>query len=108
MEYKSEQGPVTRQDLKRSVPSAWRFIRLSHNRRYLHFADYDSRREYEPGLEALEEKGKPRPPWAVTFEARLRWASLLTCSSVCSRPKHRFLGRMQRPRALCAGRVRRV
>ena len=73
MEYKSEQGPVTRQDLKRSVPSAWRFIRLSHNRRYLHFADYDARREYEPGLEALGEKGKPPPdrlPWTVTLEAQ--------------------------------------
>ncbi|KAI9846294.1 MAG: hypothetical protein M1838_001324 [Thelocarpon superellum] len=54
--YKAEHGPVTKQDLKRSVPSSWRYVRLSHNRRYLHYADFDVQGDYEPGLDALPEK----------------------------------------------------
>ncbi|KAG6999214.1 hypothetical protein G7Y79_00036g071700 [Physcia stellaris] len=54
--YKAEAGPVTKQDLKRSVPSSYRFVRLSHNRRYLHYADFDSQSSEEPELEALNEK----------------------------------------------------
>jgi engulfment/cell motility protein 1 len=40
----------------RSVPSAWRFVRLSHNRRYLHYADFDTRSATEPRLDALQDK----------------------------------------------------
>ena len=56
--YKAEGAPVTNQDLKRSVPSSYRFVKLSHNRRYLHFADFDSQGDHEPGLEALPERSK--------------------------------------------------
>lgn len=56
--YKSGSGPVTKEDLKRSAPSSYRFVRLSHNRRYLHYADFDVHGDYEPGLEDLPDKSK--------------------------------------------------
>ncbi|KAI9819568.1 MAG: hypothetical protein M1827_007018 [Pycnora praestabilis] len=56
LEYRAEGGPVTKQDLKRSVPSMWRYVRLSHNRRYLHYGDFDTQGDVEPGLDALMEK----------------------------------------------------
>jgi engulfment/cell motility protein 1 len=34
----------------------WRFIRLSYNRRYLHYADFDQKVGLDPGLDALTEK----------------------------------------------------
>ena len=56
--YRAEAGPVTKQDLKRSVPSSYRFVRLSHNRRYLHYADFESQSSEEPELDALNEKSQ--------------------------------------------------
>lgn len=56
--YKGEGGPVTKQDLKRSVPSSYRYVRLSHNRRYLHYGNFDSKGDHEPELDALPEKSK--------------------------------------------------
>ncbi|KAI9822064.1 MAG: hypothetical protein M1826_000572 [Phylliscum demangeonii] len=66
LEYRSERGggnggsgpgPVTRHDLlPRPVASGWRFVRLSHNRRHLHYAEYDERGDHDPGLELLPEK----------------------------------------------------
>lgn len=34
----------------------WRFARLSHNRRYLHYADFPQQLAHDPGLDALTEK----------------------------------------------------
>ncbi|EGO52549.1 hypothetical protein NEUTE1DRAFT_72282 [Neurospora tetrasperma FGSC 2508] len=34
----------------------WRFAKLSHNRRYLHYADFAEQTAHDPGLEALTEK----------------------------------------------------
>ncbi|OIW35214.1 ELMO/CED-12 family protein [Coniochaeta ligniaria NRRL 30616] len=34
----------------------WRFARLSHNRRYLHYADFAQQLAHDPGLDALTEK----------------------------------------------------
>ncbi|CAK7263023.1 hypothetical protein SEPCBS119000_000272 [Sporothrix epigloea] len=34
----------------------WRFARLSHNRRYLHYADFAQQLPQDPGLDALSEK----------------------------------------------------
>lgn len=58
MAYKAEAGPVTKQDLKRTVPTSYRYIRLSHNRRYLHYADFDVQGGDEPGLDMLPTKSK--------------------------------------------------
>ncbi|KAE9978344.1 hypothetical protein EG327_007431 [Venturia inaequalis] len=51
-----DSGPVTKQTINRSLPSNWRFVRLSHNRRYLHYADFDKVKEPNPGLDDLSEK----------------------------------------------------
>ncbi|KAL1903318.1 hypothetical protein Sste5346_000603 [Sporothrix stenoceras] len=37
-------------------PKAWRFTKLSHNRRYLHYADFPLQTPQDPGLDALTEK----------------------------------------------------
>lgn len=37
-------------------PKPWRFAKLSHNRRYLHYADFQERMEPDPSLDALAEK----------------------------------------------------
>ncbi|KAL7780519.1 hypothetical protein CFE70_010543 [Pyrenophora teres f. teres 0-1] len=60
LDYGSNAGPVTSKTLNRSVPSAWRFVRLSHNRRYLHYADFDDKTATEPRLDALQEKRHER------------------------------------------------
>ncbi|KAL6720765.1 hypothetical protein ACLMJK_002690 [Lecanora helva] len=54
--YKSDVGPVTRQDLKPSLSSSHRYLKLSHNRRFLHYADFEHRPTEDPGLEILHEK----------------------------------------------------
>ncbi|KAF2013141.1 engulfment and cell motility protein-like protein 2 [Aaosphaeria arxii CBS 175.79] len=56
MNYSSDLGPITSKTLDRTVPTSWRFVRLSHNRRYLHFADFEDRTEAEPRLDTLQEK----------------------------------------------------
>lgn len=35
---------------------SWRFARLSHNRRYLHYADFDAQGDYAPALTELPDK----------------------------------------------------
>ncbi|KAH7124087.1 ELMO/CED-12 family-domain-containing protein [Dendryphion nanum] len=56
MNYSTDAGPITSKTASRTVPSAWRFVRLSHNRRHLHYADFEERTEVEPRLDALHEK----------------------------------------------------
>ncbi|KAF2467534.1 uncharacterized protein BDR25DRAFT_335931 [Lindgomyces ingoldianus] len=56
MNYGADAGPITSKTLSRSVPSSWRFVRLSHNRRYLHYADFEEKMATEPRLDALSEK----------------------------------------------------
>lgn len=41
---------------KRRLHQPWRFARLSHNRRYLHYADFAQQLAHDPGLDALTEK----------------------------------------------------
>jgi len=36
----------------------WRFVKLSHNRRYLHYADFEAEAAVSPNLEDLTEKSK--------------------------------------------------
>jgi engulfment/cell motility protein 1 len=44
------------QQQKRRLYQPWRFARLSHNRRYLHYADFPAQLDHDPGLDALAEK----------------------------------------------------
>ncbi|KAF4979895.1 hypothetical protein FZEAL_3976 [Fusarium zealandicum] len=38
------------------TPTPWRYVRLSHNRRYLHYADFEDQTAEEHGLDSLSEK----------------------------------------------------
>ena len=38
------------------VSATWRFVKLSHNRRYLHYSDFPSQTEHGPTLDELHEK----------------------------------------------------
>ena len=55
LHYKSPSngGPVTKADLHPKVPTGYRFVRLSHNRRYLHYADFPTQGTSDPDLDAL-------------------------------------------------------
>ncbi|KXH57702.1 ELMO/CED-12 family protein [Colletotrichum salicis] len=46
------------ENLKRRLytPRPWRFAKLSHNRRYLHYADFEVQTAQDPGLDILTEK----------------------------------------------------
>lgn len=76
--YQNEHGPVTKQSLNlTTTPLAWRFVRLSHNRRYLHYADFDAKTDQEPRLNVLPEKGKHlyhSHPTHVTVQVEVRGA----------------------------------
>ncbi|KAH8890848.1 ELMO/CED-12 family protein [Thozetella sp. PMI_491] len=41
---------------KRRLYQPWRFAKLSHNRRFLHYADFPEKAAHDPGLDALTEK----------------------------------------------------
>ncbi|OHE98877.1 ELMO/CED-12 family protein [Colletotrichum orchidophilum] len=46
------------ENIKRRLytPRPWRFAKLSHNRRYLHYADFEVQTAQDPGLDILTEK----------------------------------------------------
>jgi engulfment/cell motility protein 1 len=74
--YSSDAGPVTSKTLSHSIPSAWRFVRLSHNRRYLHYADFDEKTAADPRLDSLHEKSKCNMPAFAVGSMCTPW---LTC-----------------------------
>ncbi|KAL8759454.1 MAG: hypothetical protein Q9199_000759 [Rusavskia elegans] len=51
---KNESGRATQADTK-SV-SQVRYVKLSHNRRYLHYADFDAKGDQDPDLDSLHQK----------------------------------------------------
>jgi hypothetical protein len=88
--YSPDAGPITSKTLTRSVPSGWRFVRLSHNRRYLHYADFDEKTATEPRLDALQEKSK------CNALCHLVWVALpLWLTHINSRSLNRLLCREQ-------------
>jgi engulfment/cell motility protein 1 len=54
----ADSGPVTKHNINRATASSWRFVRLSHNRRLLQWADFESKTEPGPGLDELKEKSE--------------------------------------------------
>ncbi|ORY09466.1 ELMO/CED-12 family-domain-containing protein [Clohesyomyces aquaticus] len=56
MNYGADAGPITSRTLSRSVPTSWRYVRLSHNRRYLHYADFNEKSATQPRLDTLPDK----------------------------------------------------
>ena len=59
---KSENTTGTAEDTETSTPLPYRYIRLSHNRRYLHYRDFDAKGDNEPSLDTLHEKSNFLPP----------------------------------------------
>ncbi|PNY29561.1 Engulfment and cell motility protein 3 [Tolypocladium capitatum] len=45
-----------RRDTSVAAPTCWRFAKLSHNRRYLHYADFGKQTAQDPGLDSLTER----------------------------------------------------
>jgi hypothetical protein len=88
--YSTDAGPLTSKTLNRSVPSGWRFVRLSHNRRYLHYADLDEKTVTEPRLDALQEKSKCNALGRFVWFALPLWLTHLNSRSI-----HRLLRREQ-------------
>ena len=52
----SENGATTQQEPSPANRAAHRYARLAHNRRFLHYADFDVRGDEEPSLEGLLNK----------------------------------------------------
>ncbi|KAL8785439.1 MAG: hypothetical protein Q9213_003369 [Squamulea squamosa] len=51
---RSEFGQVSQHEINPS--QTFRYVKLSHNRRYLHYADFDVRSDQDPDLDSLNEK----------------------------------------------------
>jgi len=49
-------GPVGESTLNATVISSYRFVRLSDDRRYLHWGDFEEAEQYEPSLGSLRNK----------------------------------------------------
>ncbi|KAI4126485.1 MAG: hypothetical protein LQ341_006875 [Variospora aurantia] len=47
---------VNQQDQKNTSVSSFRYVKLSNNRRFLHYADFDYKGDQDPGLDSLQEK----------------------------------------------------
>ncbi|KAK8197618.1 ELMO/CED-12 family-domain-containing protein [Phyllosticta capitalensis] len=56
LSYKEDTGPITKEQLNRTHPTSWRYARLSHNRRFLHYADFEQKTEHGPRLDQLSNK----------------------------------------------------
>ena len=58
MSYKTSVngGPVSKDDLNRNVPTGFRYVQLSHNRRHLHYAEFETMISPDPELESLPDK----------------------------------------------------
>jgi engulfment/cell motility protein 1 len=50
--------PLKRDDPQESAVSNYRYVQLSHNRRYLHWGDFDTMGDQEPELDSLPDKSK--------------------------------------------------
>ncbi|KAF2201115.1 hypothetical protein GQ43DRAFT_372248 [Delitschia confertaspora ATCC 74209] len=55
MNHVTDGGTVMSKSLNRTA-SSWRFVKLSHNRRYLHYADFGEKLDTDPRLDSLQEK----------------------------------------------------
>jgi engulfment/cell motility protein 1 len=90
LNYAADSGPITSKNLSRTVPSTWRFARLSHNRRYLHFADFEEKTSTEPRLDALPDKSTCNQRICMFGFGLARWLIV-----VSSRSFSRVLGCQQ-------------
>lgn len=54
--HNSDNAAAAKQDLKSANSTSQRYAKLAHNRRFLHYADFDVRSDEEPNLEGLHNK----------------------------------------------------
>ncbi|KAL8709263.1 MAG: hypothetical protein Q9220_006006 [cf. Caloplaca sp. 1 TL-2023] len=54
--FSSKQVPKEQHDQTSDQALSFRYARLSHNRRFLHYADFDAKRDQDPDLDSLREK----------------------------------------------------
>lgn len=54
----ASKSEADRQDSKLSQAPSFRYVKLSHNRRYLHYGDFDIKGDKDPELDSLPEKRK--------------------------------------------------
>ncbi|KAK2811987.1 hypothetical protein FQN50_001695 [Emmonsiellopsis sp. PD_5] len=54
--HKGDSGSGGKQDAKRQASTVYRYVQLSHNRRYLHYGDFESTGKQAPDLETLTDK----------------------------------------------------
>ncbi|KAI2635273.1 ELMO/CED-12 family-domain-containing protein [Xylaria nigripes] len=73
------------QDQRAIHGTLWRYAKLSHNRRYLHWADFGLRTGQEPGLDALSEKVDLRTISSVTSNVSERKGDSLSTESPASK-----------------------
>lgn len=84
--YKPDTGPVTKGDIVRAIPPpTYRYVRLSHNRRWLHYAEFPEKGTGEPSLEELPEKSKS----SVNPHSHHYYLSTLTAPQSISAPSPR-------------------
>lgn len=77
-------------DLKPASTSSFRYAKLSHNRRFLHYADFDIKGDQDPDLDSLREKRMVslKPPYCAGHR---HWLTSISSS----RPLPRLLRRLQ-------------
>ena len=63
-------GAPKREDPQGSAISNYRYVQLSHNRRYLHWADFDTMDDQEPELDSLLDKSKSYPTYIASLSRR--------------------------------------
>lgn len=63
-----DSNPFKTVDSNNKPAQGYKYVQLSHNRRYLHFSDFDAIKETTPALDSLSNKSEP-PPLLLTERA---------------------------------------
>ncbi|KAL8811278.1 MAG: hypothetical protein Q9223_007564 [Gallowayella weberi] len=53
---RGDSSSAAQQDSKPADSSTFRYVKLSHNRRYLHYADFDGKGDQDPNIDSLRER----------------------------------------------------
>lgn len=89
--WKSEAG---QQDSRISRAPSYRYVKLSHNRRYLHYADLDIKGDQDLELDSLPEKRKPLFPMSTRMISCL--SLVISPLTFASRSRYRLFRRLKR------------
>lgn len=78
-----DSSPVKTEARNKSA-QGYKYVQLSHNRRYLHFSDFDAIKETAPALDSLSNKSEPFPSNFLMDRAAKGLVDLSIVSSVVS------------------------